>query len=162
VVAAGRSITEIRAELHDLQVQCEESDDDAAAANEAPSEPDPIDEPPPVEVAPAAPPTSDPSLEALKAKLKDIGRRPASKSADPATPAAQEASAPAEAPVDAEDSLLMCRPFFSDDLWALIEGRQPVKLNATIDRKLHRQQSNLLREHLDYEFEFLDQTFYPL
>jgi len=139
-----------------MQVQSEEIGDTATTGNDVVMDPDPLDEPPPVNVSPAAP-TPDAALEALKAKLESIGIGRKSKDAAAAAPVPQEAPAPNDA---VHGSL---REFFSEDLWALIEARQPVKLDSTVERKLHRQQSSLLRsEELNYRFNSLDQTFYPV
>lgn len=160
-VYSGRSITEIRASLADLKVRSESPLDDSHADQDM--ELDPLDEPPrppaqplwPAPVPARAPepaPTSRSTVDALKTKLKSLGRKSSAKRSDPdRTPGESQ-----EAPVDTT------RAAFSEDLWALIEARQPVKLDATIDRARHRDQSQILRERLQYKFKSLDQTFYPL
>ncbi|MDR0458173.1 MAG: DUF3275 family protein [Burkholderiaceae bacterium] len=167
--SAGRFIIEVRAQLDDLQVQSEQPGDVSGAENAAALEPDPLDEPPPVQVpvqvqqsAPQPAQAGDRSLDALKARLMEIGKgKPGRKAAR--TECASASSASVSAPMSAQASFAAddARALFSADLLALIEAKQPVKLDATIDRKLFREQGLALRQQLGYRFNSLEQTFYP-
>lgn len=153
-VAFGRGVTEQRARLYDLQIQ-EASDLDDVPEQ---SEPDPIDERKPLRVPAATEaPTTEPeeaqasdgvSLAALRAKLKSIGKPKGGK-----VPASKHETAPT--PGDELAAL------FGDELWARIQGREPVKLDPTVDRLTFRKQAELLGK-LDYTFKPMEQTFHPV
>ena len=155
-ITGGRCISEIRANLHDLQVQSEEQRGAGTVGNETIIEPDPLDELPPP-VIPQAPATSVAELKAMLMINGPVDQQ--SKGAESASSAT--GSVPGPAPDDKatpEDF----REFFSDDLWALIQARQPVKLDKTFGRPQLRKQSQMLNEELGYRFNSLDQTFYPV
>jgi len=159
-VAYGRSVTEIRARLHDIRVESEQFSDDYDAEPDQ-VEPDPLDEQPPVRVGiskrtehnePAEPTASQAeaptkpvtSLEILKAKLMSIGRK------------AQPQTSPAT-----EDRAEDLSALFAEDLWAQIQARQPVKLDATVNRLTFRKQAAALAQDLNYKFDPTRQTFDP-
>jgi hypothetical protein len=165
VSAAGASVTEIRANLHDLQVHDEQLGH--PANDEAAAEPDPLDERPPVTVrpAPSNESTTVESLEDLAARLKSIGKKRSKAKPDDATTNEEAANAPSPAPATAlqqDEVQTAARTVFSDDLWSLIQARQPVKLDTTVDRMLFRQQAALLNKQLGYRFNSADQIFYPV
>lgn len=153
-VAFGRSVTEVRAKLHDLQIQ------EAGVLDDEPeqSEPDPIDERRPVRVpargpvaqASAPEPTADNdgvSIAAIKAKLKGVGKPKGGKPSDPK----HETSTSPGAELAA---------LFGEELWARIQGREPIKLDPTVDRLTFRKQAEQLGK-LDYTFKPMEQTFHP-
>lgn len=151
-VAFGRGVTELRAQLHDIRV-------DTATELESepePTEPDPIDETIPERVAPnqvpqameresAAAPESPVDISALKAKLKAVGRR----------------KAKADAPVDTTEPGNDLAVLFGEELWSRIQGREPVKLDSTVDRAKFRAQIKILGS-LRYQFNPMEQAFRPL
>lgn len=153
-VAFGRGVTELRARLHDLQIQ------EASDLGDMPeqSEPDPIDERKPLRVPVAAEaPATEPeeaqasdgvSIAALKAKLKSIGKPKGGKPS-----ASKHETEPT--PGDELGAL------FGEELWARIQGREPVKLDPTVDRLTFRKQAELLGK-LDYTFKPMEQTFHPV
>lgn len=157
-MAWGKGVTEIRARLHDLQLDggCERE------AQPESLEPDPAEEshpahtpqprlPSPVSArseapAPAASPVD--CIAALKERLANTSRK-----------AKPDAQAPAAAqPGAAEDAALM--ELFGD-LWPLIQNKQPVKFDATVDRLLLRKQAARMGQ-LGYKFNPIEQTWYPV
>lgn len=151
-VAFGRGVTELRAQLHDIRV-----DTAAELAHEPePSEPDPIDETIPERVASnqvpqvveresAAVAETTVDISALKAKLKGVGRR----------------KAKADATVDTAEPANDLANLFGEELWSRIQGREPVKLDSTVDRVRFRAQIKSLG-NLKYQFNPMEQTFRPL
>ncbi|MDR2839046.1 MAG: DUF3275 family protein [Azonexus sp.] len=154
VTEAGWVLTEIRAKLQDLQVRGEEQADIDRTENNTAGEPDPLDETPPVTVKPV-PQTRNKELGALKSKLMAIGRgrNPDPKSNEPAT---------LDTPEQAQATQDKLRALFTEDLCALIESRQPIKLDTSIDRLRLRTQAFYLKNELDYWFDKGDQTFHPV
>ncbi|PZP98310.1 MAG: hypothetical protein DI587_14785 [Variovorax paradoxus] len=159
-VAFGRGVTELRARLHDLQIQ------EASHLDDVPeqSEPDPIDEGKPLRVPSAqsaqnaqeieaseseeAQAADGVSIAALRAKLKSIGKPKGGK---------VSASKHETAPTPGDELAAL----FGDELWARIQGREPVKLDPTVDRLTFRKQAELLGK-LDYTFKPMEQTFHPV
>ncbi|KQP14802.1 DUF3275 family protein [Pseudorhodoferax sp. Leaf267] len=147
-VAYGRGVTELRAQLHEVQIE-------AAAELEGepePIEPDPIDETIPERVgynqtaqAEERESAAAVDISALKAKLKGVGRRKSK------AVASVESAAPANALVD----------LFGEEVWSRIQGREPVKLDSTVDRARFREQIRTLST-LDYQFNPMEQTFMPV
>jgi Protein of unknown function (DUF3275) len=143
-ISFGRSITELRVRLHDLQL-----DSDAAPVpqDDRDSEPDPIEETPPTRVGreSATPAATDTRRGSPVTPIKVKPRKARGEAAS--TPAVAEANAVAE--------------LFGDDVAALLGSRQPVKLDPTIDdRARFRTQTARLRE-LGYEFDAKTQTWHP-
>lgn len=142
-ISFGKGVTEIRARLHDLQL-------DGAyerPADSEPQEPDPADEQRPNAVAPAphaehAPDPKNSRLGKLRERLSSIGKTslPA-----PATPPA--------APKHELEAMF-------GDLWPAIQSRQPVKLNPTVERALLRMQAQAIR-NMGYKLDPIAQTFMP-
>lgn len=159
-VAFGRGVTELRARLHDLQIQ------EASHLDDVPeqSEPDPIDERKPLRVPPAqsaqnaqeseasdseeAQAADGVSIAALRAKLKSIGKPKGGK---------VSASKHETTPTPGDELTAL----FGEELWARIQGREPVKLDPTVDRLTFRKQAELLGK-LDYTFKPMEQTFHPV
>jgi hypothetical protein len=50
---------------------------------------------------------------------------------------------------------------FDADIWALIQRRQPVKLDPTIERAVFRQQAACLKQELGYRFDSPQQMWFP-
>ena len=135
-VAWGKGVTEIRARLHDLQV-----DGYTHGAEETQSmEPDPVDEPP-APVAPVTGPTDSPTpsrSQAATSTTSNIEVRGV-------TPSSQ---------IDAQQQMLF------GEIWEEVAARDPVKLDPTVDRLLLRQQAGALKS-LGYRFNPREQTWYP-
>lgn len=161
----GNSLTELCAHVEDLQVHDEQLGRTAEA--EPASEPDPLDETPPLAARPA-PETPLESIQELKAKLARISAKPAESEEKAAERAATSSDDPgrvnASAPSAPEQSASQDgQALFRADQWALIQTRQPIKLDTTDDRETLRQQSVLSRTELGYQFRSRDQqTFFPL
>jgi len=135
-VSFGRGVTELRARLHDLQVDTESS---LPTKSSSDSEPDPLDEPPPVR---AVADTGDESTKAKPVKLR-VSRKSAGKASD---------SGPVQD--DAAE-----RAMFGDEIYRQIADRQPIKLDPTIDdRARFRAQTQRLRQ-LGYQFDAKTQTW---
>jgi len=141
-MAWGKAVTEIRAVLHDLNLDgvSELQPDDG------PSEPDPAEEVPPRKPV-QAPPTPNAfanGIEAVKERLKGIGKK---------------TSKPAPVETAQSNEAQLAQLF--GEMWQLICDKQPVKFDPTVDRLKLRQQSAAMRE-LGYEFKATDQTWYPV
>lgn len=157
-MAWGKAVTEIRARLHDLQL---DSGFEREAVHEAP-EPDPVEEPP-VRPAPQLVPTPPPRPSTLAptsegiAKLRERLAKTVKKSdpIDPGTPQS-EFSVQGEAPGHSAEVVELF-----GDLWQLIENRQPVKFDPTVDRIVLRKQSASMVQ-LGYKFNPIEQTWYPV
>lgn len=148
-ISYGKAVTEMRARLHELQVDSAAQLDDSRSE---PTEPDPLDEERlAAKVAPAAAQIEDekpkPSrLDALRIKLQGVGTRKGK-----ATPADKEP----EASNDASHLKL-----FGEAISGLIQNREAVKLDATIDRAVLRQQAAMMHQ-LDYIFDPKQQIWNP-
>ena len=150
-ISYGKAVTEIRARLHELQV---DSAGELDNSRSEPPEPDPIDEEaratkvapvvPPPEAA-AAKPKSSP-LDALKAKLEGISGRK-----KPSTAEADKLQGSSD---DAPSRL------FGDQIWEQIQRRAPVKLDPTVDRGLLRRQAAEMHQ-LNYAFDHKEQNWNP-
>lgn len=147
-MAWGKAVTEIRAVLHDLNLDgvSELQPDDG------PSEPDPAEEVPPpapmISKPVQAPPISNAfanGIEAVKERLKGIGKKTSTPSKAAETPQS--------------DNSQLAQLF--GEMWQLICDKQPVKFDPTVDRLQLRKQSAAMRE-LGYEFKATDQTWYPV
>ena len=151
-LAFGRGVTELRAQLHDIRIEAA-----AELGGELePSEPDPINETIPERVASDQAPQamerestavdeSPVDISALKAKLKSVVRRKA------------KVDAPVEIAAPANDLAAL----FGEDLWSRIEGREPVKLDSTVDRARFREQIKMLGT-LKFKFNPMEQTYLPV
>lgn len=152
-MAWGKAVTEIRARLHDLQL------DGGFERESVPEalEPDPVEEPPawpapkPVHRPPSGPSTAAP--EGI-AKLKERLARTVKKSVSN-DPRAQQTEPPVQDAQTAEVIELL------GDLWQLIQSRQPVKFDPTVDRIVLRKQSSKMGQ-LGYKFNPIEQTWYPV
>lgn len=152
-MAWGKAVTEIRARLHDLQL-----DGESERTCEPESlEPDPVEEvttsrpaPVPAQAPPAQKPSAD--LSQLKQRLAGAVKTAGQGESVPAT---------AQVPVleqggrDEETIALM------GELWPLIQDRKPVKFDSTVDRLVLRKQSAKMGE-LGYKFNAIEQTWYPV
>jgi hypothetical protein len=138
-ISFGRSITELRVRLHDLQL---DSDAAPVTQDDNDSEPDPIEETPPTRVERASdkPAASDTRLQ-VPSKFVVRAKR------------GEAAAGTADAGVVSD--------LFSDDITALLCSRKTVKLDPTIDdRARFRAQTARLRD-LGYEFDPKTQTWHP-
>ena len=146
-IAWGKGVTEIRARLHDLQL-------DGVKARSPDTE---LPEPDPAEEVPAPParrqtpePVAEPershpvasSIAAVKQRLQQIGRKP---------------SKPEPEPQNQDDQLAQ----LFGDMWPLVCSNQPVKFDPTVDRLILRQQTEAIKK-LGYRFLATEQTWYPV
>ena len=144
-IAYGKAVTEIRARLHDLQVISE----DSRPMPKEPAEFDPLDEPAPVRMP-----------QMTKAKAEETrGRKGApdhrwDKFKKPGQSVPELTKAELES-----DQTEQIRALFDPDLSAAIEGRQPVRLDMTIDRAMLREQTAFLKKN-DYRFDPKQQTWF--
>lgn len=146
-VSFGRSVTELRARLHDLQLR----DTTGKPLNDEPaeSELDPIDETPVTRVSRAKAGASASKVD-VRPPLK-VSRK------------ALKAPAPADGkpPVPDSNALDPDLALFGDEIAALVATHEAVKLDPTIDdRARFRNQTARLRE-LGYEFDAKRQTWMP-
>lgn len=130
-IAYGKAVTEMRARLHDLQIQTE----DRRPVRSEPSEIDPLDEAPP----PKAPSPASVSPATTPPKANTT----------PATRDRQVEPGPSgEAPT-----------LFDDEQLQVINKSQPIKLDATVDRtRLRAQAAHLTRT--GYRFDPKTQTWH--
>jgi hypothetical protein len=136
-VSFGRGVTELRARLHDLQVDTEGTLPSKAASE---SEPDPLDESPPVRAVGGATDVDQPTKRPrLRVARKSTGK--------PDEGAGSRTDDHAD------------RTLFGDEIHQQIVARQPVKLDPTIDdRARFRSQTQRLRQ-LGYQFDAKTQTW---
>jgi hypothetical protein len=156
-ISYGKAVTELRARLHDLQI--EKEDRKPTRSNEQ-SDPDPIDEvatpqiprkPEPVpELVPE--PVSEKRADWASVKGNKLGKSttPGQPTEGVATTTQKDVPAPTSAEADLK--------LFGHELVALIEQRQIVKLDPTVDRMLLRSQAAALRSK-GYAFESKQQTW---
>lgn len=144
-VAYGKAVSEIRAQLADLQV-FEEKQEPAPAET---FDPDPIDEAPRTPAAdtaasPEAPLSNETTDDAQGARDKrwDKFKKPSK---------ADAASAEALTQVDGNG-------IFDADMLVVIEHGEPIKLDATVDRAQFRAQRDALKDR-GYRFESKTQTW---
>ncbi|GKS73301.1 DUF3275 family protein [Acidovorax sp. SUPP950] len=147
-ISFGKGVTEIRARLHDLQL-------DGARErphDHEPLEPDPVDEvatavaPAPAPIAVTAPAPEESRLGKLRERLATVGKKPA--------PPAPE---PVEKRDDSDDREMAV---LFGELWLSIEAREPVKLDPTVERSVLRAQSAAIRQ-LGYSLDPIKQIFMP-
>lgn len=130
-VTFGRGVSEIRARLHDLQVEA--LGHAPRRSPQEPSEPDPVDERPPTRAKPADAGDDKPRRLKVKAKGGKAGKDD-----------------------DSADVAL-----FGDEIFALVRERAPVKLDPTIDDRVRfREQTARIRQ-LNYQFNASTQTWLP-
>jgi hypothetical protein len=137
-ISYGKAVTELRARLHDLQV---DSEDRKSVRTHEHSEPDPLDEVPTPQVPkkPASEPVSAKGSRWASVKSNKLGA-----AASPAEPVTGTGKAPEKGAATAsgnEDNVKL----FGADLAALIEQHQTIKLDPTVDRMLLRTQAATLR-----------------
>lgn len=164
----GKGITEIRATLHDVQLDSAADSPDnrmpheADPADELPANPPAVAPVPPARTPTQAPPASTDQLrEQLKTRLAR-GKQARASSAQgvrtqpqPQPPAPSHLSA---TPAANENSVLA--ELFAE-LWSQVVQRESVKLDPTVDRARLRQQVSALRE-LGYEIDHKSQTWQPI
>jgi len=142
--AYGRNVTEMRAQIADLQVITEESQPAPAEL-----EPDPIDEPTAEPAQTSAPQQKEEQVNA-EAAGGALGRR--DQRWDKFKKPVQEADAGQDASGEAA-------PLFEADLMTVIEHGEAVKLDPTINRALLRQQTSALKAR-GYRFDAKRQTWF--
>ena len=148
--ANGRMVLEVRAKLDDLQI----SDGSEQVIPESPQEPDPADEPKAQSAGVAAPEAPAPAAPTGTAGQTEATEATEATDAE-SEPAQQECAAPG---TEAGDEAL-----FGEELFALVAGREPVKLDPNIDdRRRFRQQRDRLKHGLDYGFIAEQQAWYPI
>jgi hypothetical protein len=154
-IAYGKAVSEVRAQLHDLQVLSEDQRPVPAEAAEVDPlderAPPPVPEPLPATVAPSGAPTQGgqsggkPAADTRWDKFK--------KPAKAAKPKTETESTPQAGSRD--DSI------YGDEILAAIERREPVKLDATIDRAILREQAAGMKD-FGYRFDSRQQTYFPV
>jgi len=156
-VAFGKGVTEIRARLHDLQVQAQ----GALRHGHEPVEPDPLDEHEPTRVAPIATPETT-SPQAIKSRSSDwdrFNKKPRNDGPDGKSPVAGEKRPVAQGSAQ-EPTVHGLETLFGSELVETIQNRQPVKLDATIERSLLRRQAAELGQKLGYRFDPKQQIWF--
>lgn len=134
-IAYGKAVVEMRARLHDVQIQTE----DLRPVRPEPAEIDPLDEAP--TMAPASAAVAVPALPANRGKPARSAA-PATGPADPGADRAEQASS-----------------LFDEEQLQLIDHAQPIKLDATVDRALLRAQAAELAR-AGYRFDPKTQTWH--
>lgn len=147
-IAWGKGVTEIRARLHDLQVD---------GAQDLSPEPEHFEQDPAEEVVSAPKQAQRPvqhvanntqapkvvsNLAQVKERLQQIGRKTSG------------------APQPASDSNNEQLVQLFGDMWPLICSRSPVKFDPTVERLILRQQTVAIKD-LGYQFVATEQTWYP-
>lgn len=160
-IAYGKAVTEMRATLHDMQL---DSATDAPLEAEMP-EPDPLLElPAPAPQTPAWPaprpahashPPQAVGPTGLRDQLRDRISRLGRDSQQPV-----DASPPSSPDHDDQVEPLKL-PEVLQEYWEQIRNLQPVKLDPTVDRAVFREQSKAIGQLGTYQFGFQDQTWYP-
>jgi hypothetical protein len=160
-IAFGKAVTEMRATLHDMQL---DSASDAPVETEL-AEPDPLLESPslasqtPVWSAPLPAPSTESKTEGstrlgdqMRERIERIKRNPG----QPTQAIAQASSVEDVGQVDTPDLPEVLREY-----WDQIRGLQPVKLDPTVDRSMLREQTKAIGQLGSYKFVFQDQTWHP-
>lgn len=167
----GKGITEIRATLHDVQL-------DSAAArpdDRMPHEADPADELPTSAPAPApqAPParpakqavsaSAEQLREQLKTRLASVkqGRSSSAPTAHTQQAAPPQAPEPVATTTTAATADSAAFEELFAELWPAVRSREPVKLDPTVERSRLRQQVSSLKE-LGYCIDPKSQTWLPV
>lgn len=145
-VAYGKAVSEIRAQLHDLQVLAEDQRPVPAET----VEPDPLDE---GGDAPAAPPPAPAGAPDAGGATKPVDTRwdKFKKAVTASVKPKEDRPAPAG---DLDDGI------YDDEVLDAIERREPVKLDASINRAVLREQTAGLKQR-GYRFNSKEQTWYP-
>lgn len=159
-IACGKAVTEMRATLHDMQL------DSASDVPEEPEllEPDPLLESPspasrtlprpspvPDVADPTAPAGDSTGLrERLRERISKVNRGKQ----------AVDANASFHAEGSGDDALHEL-PEVLREFWDQIRNLLPVKLDPTVDRSVLREQTKALSQLGNYQFGFQDQTWYP-
>ena len=143
-ISYGKAVTELRARLHDLQV---ESEDRKSLRSNEHGEPDPIDEVPTPQVPPKASQKPATRTNWVGMKGNRLGKEATSV---PEKDAGQAATHAGQSTDDIE--------LFGLELATQIETRQAVKLDPTVDRVLFRKQTAGLRAR-GYTFDSKQQTW---
>ncbi len=146
-VAFGKGVTEIRARLHDLQVNAQ-----GALRSHEQAEPDPMDEQAPVRAAVVAPSAETPTGLA-RSRSSDFSRFNKGKK-DQATSVPPPRQERAQTEQDDLASL------FDPEQLQAIHNHEPVKLDATVERALLRRQAAELGQKLGYRFDAKQQTWF--
>ena len=145
-VAYGKGVTEIRARIHDLQIDAENK----RSVPREPIEPDPMDEPDHTRVkAQPAPPPAPAAAPGANPGEKDR-RFDKFKTKDAAKPKP-------EAPKRQGEDL---SEVFDLSILDKLNQREPLKLDATVDRALLRKQAAILGAQ-GYAFNATEQTWFP-
>ena len=136
-VAYGKTVTEIRARLHDLQVHTE---DHKPAPSEL-IEPDPIDEQEPVRLP-------KPQPEPVQASKSSSDAAGGDRRWDQFKKPRKGKNAPTETPVQAP----AVESPYDEETLAAIERREPIEIDLSVDRALLRRQLQGLKD-LGYRFD---------
>ena len=154
-VAFGKGVTEIRARLHDLQVQAQ----GALRRGEEQAEPDPIDEREPVRAAPVAPDPAPAAVESKGKKSKNWERF--NKKKPGLAPGDSSPDTDSKRQLASDQAVAQgLSALFDADLLQAIQNREPVKLDSTVERSLLRRQAAELGQALGYSFDPKQQTWF--
>jgi hypothetical protein len=145
-ISYGKAVTELRARLHDLQV---DSEDRKPVRSNEHSEPDPVDELPTPQVPHKTTPKSAKRTDWASMKGNRLGKEttptPETSAGQPATNSGANSTG--------DDVVL-----FGQELAMLIAEHQAVKLDPTVDRVLFRKQTAGLKAR-GYTFDSKQQTW---
>jgi len=160
-IAFGKAVTEMRATLHDMQL---DSASDAPVDTEL-AEPDPLLESPslasqtPVWTASLPAPRTQSKTEGstrLGDQMRERIERIKRDTGQTTQAAAQASSVEDVGQVDTPELPEVLR-----DYWEQIRGLQPVKLDPTVDRSMLREQTKAFGQLGTYQFGYQDQTWRP-
>jgi hypothetical protein len=158
-IAFGKAVTEMRATLHDMQL---DSASDAPVETEL-AEPDPLLESP--SLTSQTPVVSSAARaeyrvedrgstrlgEQMRERIERIKRNPGQPTQDCTASSVEDVGQ-----VDTPDLPEVLREY-----WDQIRGLQPVKLDPTVDRSMLREQTKAIGQLGSYKFVFQDQTWHP-
>ncbi|WP_375576597.1 DUF3275 family protein [Paracidovorax oryzae] len=147
-ISFGKGVTEIRARLHDLQLDGARE----RPRDTEPQEPDPADELV-AQAAPVAAPVASPSPAPASSRLSKLRDRLSAVGKKASTPTPE----PAEGRDDGREREMEA---LFGELWASIKAREPVKLDPTVERSVIRAQSAAIRQ-LGYSMDPIKQMFVP-
>ncbi|MCR6481051.1 DUF3275 family protein [Variovorax sp. ZS18.2.2] len=174
-IAYGKAVTEIRARLHDLQVNASAQ---LEPTHQEQAEPDPLDELPTTRIdvprvlplpteekpSPASSPAPRSALELFKRKLTGIGK--ASKAISPGmagglndvSKATQDSPSTAREAQSSTKETSTQQTLFNAEIWRAIEARESLKLDPTVERSKLRMQAAEMH-NLGYVFDPKAQTW---
>lgn len=137
-ISYGKAVTELRARLHDLHIDSEERKPVRSAEH---SEPDPLDEVPTPQVPKKTARVSEKRTDWASVRGNKLSKASASSQPVADQVAARTSPKATAAATGAEGNIEL----FGQELAALMDQRQMIKLDPTVDRMLLRTQAAALR-----------------